>query len=63
MEIKVQAPATSANVGPGFDCAGVAFELWNELVVEEADALVVEVEGEGADEAPRERHVLLEVVD
>jgi homoserine kinase len=54
VEIKVQAPATSANVGPGFDCAGVAFELWNELVVEEADALVVEVEGEGADEAPRD---------
>ncbi|MDX6504759.1 MAG: homoserine kinase [Gaiellaceae bacterium] len=54
MEIRVKAPATSANLGPGFDCAGVAFELWNELVVEEADALEVDVEGEGADEAPRD---------
>ena len=24
-------PATTANLGPGFDCAGVALELWNEL--------------------------------
>jgi homoserine kinase len=31
----VSAPATTANVGPGFDCAGVALDLWNELVVEE----------------------------
>jgi homoserine kinase len=27
----VRAPATSANLGPGFDIAAVAFELWNEL--------------------------------
>src|SRR5436190_1037345 len=52
MEIRVKAPATSANLGPGFDCAGVAFELWNELAVEEADALEVAVDGEGAGEAP-----------
>jgi homoserine kinase len=31
--IRVRAPATTANVGPGFDCAGVALELWNELEV------------------------------
>src|SRR3954469_9644874 len=54
MEIRVKAPATSANLGPGFDCAGVALELWNELAVEEADALVVEIDGEGASEAPRD---------
>jgi len=29
--VKVRAPATSANLGPGFDIAAVAFELWNEL--------------------------------
>jgi homoserine kinase len=33
--IRVRAPATTANVGPGFDCAGIALELWNELEVEE----------------------------
>jgi homoserine kinase len=33
--IRVRAPATTANLGPGFDCAAVALELWNELEVEE----------------------------
>lgn len=33
--IRVRAPATTANVGPGFDCAAVALDLWNELGVEE----------------------------
>ena len=46
----VRAPATSANLGPGFDCAAVALDLWNELEV--ADGEGVEVEGEGADELP-----------
>jgi len=31
--INVRAPATTANVGPGFDCAAIALELWNELDV------------------------------
>ncbi len=29
--IHVRAPATTANLGSGFDCAGVALDLWNEL--------------------------------
>jgi len=33
MTIHVRAPATSANLGPGFDTAAVAFDLWNELEV------------------------------
>jgi homoserine kinase len=33
----VRAPASSANLGPGFDCAGVALGLWNELEVAEGD--------------------------
>jgi homoserine kinase len=33
--MKVRAPATSANLGAGFDVAAVAFELWNELELEE----------------------------
>ncbi|HEU4449499.1 MAG TPA: homoserine kinase [Gaiellaceae bacterium] len=31
--IRVRAPATTANLGPGFDCAAVALDLWNELEV------------------------------
>ncbi|MGH2971755.1 MAG: homoserine kinase [Gaiellaceae bacterium] len=33
--MKVRAPATAANLGPGFDVAGVAFDLWNEVEVSE----------------------------
>jgi homoserine kinase len=31
----VRAPATSANLGPGFDCLGLALDLWNEAVISE----------------------------
>jgi homoserine kinase len=39
---RFRAPATTANLGPGFDVAGAALELWNELEL---------AEGGGADES------------
>jgi homoserine kinase len=33
VRLTVRAPATTANVGAGFDCAAVALDLWNELVI------------------------------
>jgi homoserine kinase len=36
----VRAPATTANLGPGFDCAAAALDLWNELEVSEGDGEV-----------------------
>jgi homoserine kinase len=57
MTVLVAAPASSANLGSGFDCAGVALDLWNELELEPGDGTVA-VEGEGAGELPRdERHL------
>ncbi|HZT15076.1 MAG TPA: hypothetical protein VFA19_03940 [Gaiellaceae bacterium] len=50
--LRVCAPASTANLGPGFDCAAAALDLWNELVVEDGEG--VEIEGEGADELPRD---------
>ena len=35
--MRFRAPATTANLGPGFDVAGAALELWNELELEEGD--------------------------
>ena len=35
MTVRVRAPASTANLGPGFDCAAVALDLWNELEVSE----------------------------
>ena len=49
--VRVRAPATSANLGPGFDCAAVALDVWNELEVTDGDG--VEVAGEGEDELER----------
>jgi homoserine kinase len=48
----VRAPATSANLGPGFDSIAVALDLWNELEVSDGDG--VTVEGEGAGELPED---------
>lgn len=41
--IKVKVPASSANMGPGFDCMGVALSMYNEVSVEEIDAKGVEI--------------------
>jgi homoserine kinase len=37
--VRVRAPATTANVGPGYDCAAVALDLWNELEVSDGDGV------------------------
>jgi homoserine kinase len=57
----VRAPATSANLGPGFDVAGLALDLVDEVAVEvTADAVEVEVIGEGAGAVPLdERHLVI----
>jgi homoserine kinase len=38
--LRVRAPATTANIGAGFDCAGAALELWNELELRPGDGVV-----------------------
>jgi len=58
MNIKIKVPATSANLGPGFDTLGLALDLWNEtefstdsvtdLRIKTDKRIVVSVEGEGA---------------
>jgi homoserine kinase len=48
MRVHVSAPATSANLGPGFDALGLALALRNEAWLEEAPAVEVRVDGEGA---------------
>lgn len=35
MKVSVKVPATTANLGPGFDCLGLALPLYNEVTVEE----------------------------
>jgi homoserine kinase len=35
IRVKIRVPATSANLGPGFDCLGIALGIYNEVVIEE----------------------------
>ncbi len=49
MIVKVRVPATTANIGPGFDCLGAALTLYNEFTFTPADTWGVRVQGVGAD--------------
>jgi homoserine kinase len=46
VSLRIRAPATTANLGPGFDCAAVALDLWNEVEV-----------AEGGDRPPDPAHI------
>lgn len=49
--VRVRVPGSSANLGPGFDCAGLALGYYDEVEVQALDdprAVHVEVVGEGA---------------
>ncbi len=53
--IHIRVPATSANLGPGYDCAGLALALYDELSVEllpEPGVLQIVVSGEGEQSVP-----------
>jgi homoserine kinase len=59
--VHVRVPASSANLGPGFDSIGLALGLWDECTatVTGEPGLVIEVEGQGAGEVPLdERHLV-----
>jgi homoserine kinase len=45
----VRVPATSANLGPGFDALGLALDISNTVRVATSDRLEIHVRGEGAD--------------
>jgi homoserine kinase len=59
--VRVRVPATSANLGPGFDSFGLALGLYDDIVVRVADSgLHVDIAGEGADTLARdERHLVV----
>lgn len=52
MRVTVRVPATSANLGPGFDTFGIALDLCNEVTIDTDASPGVTWEGEGADELP-----------
>jgi homoserine kinase len=52
--VRVRVPASSANLGPGFDSIGLALGLWDEYIITARDkpGLTIEVEGHGAGDVP-----------
>jgi homoserine kinase len=57
--VAVEVPATSANIGAGYDCLGVALALTNRVELEvrgwSRGQIELTVEGEGRDELPEDR--------
>jgi homoserine kinase len=63
--VRVRVPATSANLGPGFDCLGLALSLYDDVVVRAMDepGLSVDVAGMGAASVPRNaRHLVVKAM-
>ena len=59
-QFRVRVPASSANLGPGFDSVALALDLVNELEVEvTADGVNLTVEGEGQSALPRDASNLI----
>ena len=54
MNVRVTVPASTANLGPGFDCMGLALALHHTLIVRELPGSGVEISltGEGAESLP-----------
>lgn len=58
--VRVRVPATSANLGPAFDCAGLALSMHDELEFEvTAGGLEIVMTGEGADTLPSDESHLV----
>lgn len=55
--LTIRVPATTANLGAGFDCLGLALDLWNTFELYRADEgaapITIEPSGEGAETLPR----------
>ncbi len=51
--VTVKVPASAANLGPGFDCLGLALDIWNQVSFRPTDSGVsITIEGEGVEELP-----------
>ena len=50
-QITVTAPATTANLGPGFDCLGMALDVWNTVTFTTGES-GFSIAGQGSDDLP-----------
>lgn len=63
-KVTVQVPASSANLGPGYDTLGIALSLYDTVEVEVTrSGLEVEIFGEGAEDLPRDgSHLVVKAI-
>ena len=54
----ISVPATSANLGPGFDTLGLAINLRNEIIIKSSRFFSVSTHGEGAENAHIRKNIL-----
>lgn len=57
--LRILAPASTANLGPAFDCLGLALDLWNETQIAISEESQIDIQGEGSDELPRDESNLV----
>lgn len=59
-QVTVRIPATTANLGPGFDCLALALDLWNETTFSlEGKGIQLEITGEGETTLSKDERNLL----
>jgi homoserine kinase len=56
--MKISVPATSANLGPGFDTLGLAIDLRNEIIIKPSQFLSISTKGEGAENPKIKKNTL-----
>jgi homoserine kinase len=58
--VTIRVPATTANLGPGFDCLALALDLWNQAVFTlVGKGIHVEVRGEGQGGLPEDQENMI----
>lgn len=63
--LSLKIPATTANMGPGFDSIGMALQLYNNILIEEIESgLEIEIKNEGSFYIPRdETNLIYKTID
>ena len=64
-KVTVKVPASTTNLGPGFDCLGLALKLYNTVEMERTEEkdITIKISGEGEEELPRdELNIILSAI-
>jgi len=60
-KVKVKIPASTTNLGPGFDCLGLALQLYNtvELTRVKERRIIIDIKGEGEESLPKNKENII----